>query len=157
LLEKPMSGMPAERATLPAALTWSALSGPRMRLAPSATAWLAAVAAPCADGPVSLITSVMLSAMLGLEATKSMARMAPFCIEVATLPSATSPLSGSSMATRTGPLPMVWPLTAGATGAAGPPKRGRLKSKLEQPDKVRSDRPPTSACLRVTVSPVKSN
>src|SRR3546814_8951390 len=42
LLEKPMTGTPLERATAPTAVTASALSGPRISLAPPAKAALAA-------------------------------------------------------------------------------------------------------------------
>jgi hypothetical protein len=61
-----MTVMPAGRATLATAPTWSARSGPRIRLAPSATALLAACDAPPPVEPVSLRRSEMLSAIAGL-------------------------------------------------------------------------------------------
>src|SRR3569833_698366 len=149
--------MPAVRATPPAAVTWSALRGPRIRLAPSATAWLAATAAPCADAPLSLTTSVMLSVMFGLAATNSIARIAPFCIEVATLLSEASPLSGSSSATCTGPVPIVWPVKVGPSGAAGRLKLGRFRPPRPlQPESVSSETPPSSARLRVHAGSAES-
>ena len=126
--------MPAERATPPAAVTWSALSGPRIRLAPSATA--------CAGGRRRALRRGagvleherdVVGACWRCAAMNSIASCAPLAIEVPTRASAASPLSGSSSATRTGPLPKVWPCGRAAAcrpvSAGGRARRSCRKSK----------------------------